>query len=83
MTSTPIYIIWGRFNRLSVSAIGQFRYNHHPVTDDYYLDEANGKIVKTYSNGGNAQYYSAILALQYKLCKFANLWEISDITMRR
>lgn len=70
--NTYLYYM-GRFNRLSVSAIGQFRYNHHPVTDDYYLDEANGKIVKTYSNGGNAQYYSAILALQYKLCKFANL----------
>lgn len=70
--NTYLYYM-GRFNRLSVSAIGQFRYNHHPVTDDYYLDEANRKIVKTYSNGGNAQYYSAILALQYKLCKFANL----------
>ena len=70
--NTYLYYM-GRFNRLSVSAIGQFRYNHHPVTDDYYLDEANGKIVKTYSNGGNAQYYSSILALQYKLCKFANL----------
>jgi len=70
--NTYLYYM-GRFNRLSISAIGQFRYNHHPVTDDYYLDEANGKIVKTYSNGGNAQYYSAILALQYKLCKFANL----------
>lgn len=70
--NTYLYYM-GRFNRLSVSAIGQFRNNHHPVTDDYYLDEANGKIVKTYSNGGNAQYYSAILALQYKLCKFANL----------
>ena len=70
--NTYLYYM-GRFNRLSVSAIGQFRYNHHLVTDDYYLDEANRKIVKTYSNGGNAQYYSAILALQYKLCKFANL----------
>lgn len=70
--NTYLYYM-GRFNRLSISAIGQFRYNHHPVTDDYYLDEANRKIVKTYSNGGNAQYYSAILALQYKLCKFANL----------
>lgn len=63
----------GRFDRLNVSAIGQFRYNHHPVIDDYYLDETNEKIVKTFSNGGNSQYYSAILALQYKLCKFANL----------
>lgn len=70
--NTYLYYM-GCFNRLSVSAIGQFRYNHHPVTDDYYQDEAKGKIVKTYSNGGNAQYYSAILALQYKLCKFANL----------
>lgn len=70
--NTYLYYM-GCFNRLSVSAIGQFRYNHHHVTDDYYLDEANRKIVKTYSNGGNAQYYSAILALQYKLCKFANL----------
>lgn len=71
--NTYLLYYMGHFNRLSVSAIGQFRYNHHPVTDDYYLDEANRKIVKTYSNGGNAQYYSAILALQYKLCKFANL----------
>lgn len=70
--NTYLYYM-GRFNKLSVSAIGQFRYNHHPVTDDYYLDEANEKLVKTYSNGGNAQYYSAILALQYKLCKFASL----------
>ena len=70
--NTYLYYM-GHFHRLRVSALGQFRYNHHPVTDDYYLDEANGKIVKTYSNGGNAQYYSAILALQYKLCKFANL----------
>lgn len=69
--NTYLYYM-GNFNRLSISAIGQFRYNHHPVTDDYYLDETNEKLVKTYSNGGNAQYYSAILALQYKLCKFAN-----------
>ena len=70
--NTYLYFM-GRFNRLSVSAIGQFRYNHHPVTDNYYFDKANEKLVKTYSNDGNAQYYSAILALQYKLSKFANL----------
>lgn len=70
--NTYLYYM-GRFNRLSVSAIGQFRYNHHPVTDNYYFDKTNEKLVKTYSNDGNAQYYSAILALQYKLSKFANL----------
>ena len=70
--NTYLYYM-GRFNRLSISAIGQLRYNHHPVTDDYYIDEVSQKIVKSYSNGGSSQFYSAILALQYRLCKFANL----------
>lgn len=70
--NTYLYYI-GRFGKLNVSAIGQFRYNFHPVTDSYYLDESNEKVIKTYSNDGNSQYYSAILALQYKLAKFASL----------
>lgn len=40
--NTYLYYM-GRFNRLSVSAIGQFRNNHHPVTDDYTWMRQTGK----------------------------------------
>lgn len=55
----------GKFKKFALTAMGQYRFSHNPVINDYYTDDS--KIVKTYSNDADIHYYSIIIAATYSL----------------
>lgn len=52
-----------KFKKIGFSVMGQYKFNHNPVLNDFYIDDS--KLIKTYTNEGDIHYISIITALTY------------------
>lgn len=62
----------GQFNKLKITAIGQYLYTYHPVSSSYY--QGDNEIINSYTTNGWNNYLSLIGAATYS---FTNKLSIS------
>lgn len=56
-----------KIRKANITAMCQYKLEHNPVMHDYNLE--NNKIIKSYTNNGDIQYFSIIAAVSYPLCE--------------
>lgn len=56
-----------QLRKLNLTGISQYKFNHNPVMQDYYIE--NDQLVRTYMNSGNMHYFSIIGAITYSVDK--------------
>jgi hypothetical protein len=56
-----------KIRKTNITAMCQYKLEHNPVMHDYNLE--NNKIIKSYTNNGDIQYFSIIAAVSYPLCE--------------
>lgn len=56
-----------KIKKTNITAMCQYKSEHNPVMHNYNLE--NDKIIKSYTNKGDIQYFSIIVAASYPLCE--------------
>ena len=56
-----------KIRKTNITAMCQYKLEHNPVMHDYNLE--NNKIIKSYTNNGDIQYFSIIAAVSYPRCE--------------